>query len=134
MPGEPQFGQRRSMARSSMVAAEGRAGVISAIYPDVYVPIEPKGRSSRWRVLVALGVALLLAVLALVALLPTWSMAVLPLVLASSELSPALALVAALWLVVARRLLADQPGPRRLVSWLLVLALLVALRPLAEVG
>lgn len=117
-----------------MVAAEGRAGVIRAIYLDVHVPIQPKGPPTRRRLLVALGVALLLAGLTLVAVLPTWSMAMLPFVLASSELSPALALLVALWFVVARRLLATQPGPRRLVTGVLVLAGLVALRPLAEAG
>src|SRR5437764_4985875 len=107
------------MARSTIVAAEGRAGVITAIYPGKHVAIDPKRHPSRWRTLIAVGLAVLLTVLALVALLPSWSMAVLPLVLASSELSPALALFAALWLLVARRLLAAQPGPRLVVTWLL---------------
>jgi acetyl esterase/lipase len=83
------------------------------------------------RTAVAFGVALLLAGLAIVSILPAWSMMVLPLRLASSELSPALALAAAIWLPVSSRLLAMRPAQERLATRVLVVVMVVALWPLA---
>jgi acetyl esterase/lipase len=82
---------------------------------------------------VALGVSLLFAALALLRLLPAWSMGAFPFVLAARELSPAIALLALLWIPVARWLLA--PGVRRTAVMLVLLgATLVAVWPLAQVG
>ena len=60
---------------------------------------------------ITLGVALLLVLLAALSVLPAWSMLVLPLVLVSRELSPILALLALLWIPVARLTLGRlRPG------------------------
>lgn len=81
----------------------------------------------------ALGVALLLVLLALLRLLPAWSMAAFPFVLAARELSPAIALLSLLWIPAARRLLA--PNVRRTAVMLALLgATLIAVWPLAQVG
>jgi len=66
-----------------------------------------------------------------VSVLPAWSMTALPLRLATSELSPLLALAAAVWLLVASRLLAMRASQARLATRLLVVVMAVALWPLA---
>ena len=80
----------------------------------------------------ALGVSVVILALAVVGMLPAWSMPALPVVLAASELSPVLALVALLWLPVAGRLLAPSPRWRRVAHVMLLLAAVIALRPLTQ--
>lgn len=61
-----------------------------------------------------LGVSGVIVALVVVGTLPAWSMAALPVVLASSELSPVLALLALLWLPITARLFAPtSPLPIR---------------------
>jgi acetyl esterase/lipase len=121
------------LARSTLRPSPQRRVSLGA-FPWLIVPSRSKDplapRSGR--IAVVLGVALLLAALAIVGVLPALSMPMLPLVLASSELSPALGLLAFAWLIVARRLLATPTRSRDLATALLALTALVTLRPLAE--
>lgn len=79
-----------------------------------------------------LGMSVVIFALVAVGTLPAWSMPALPVVLAASELSPVLALVALLWFPVAGRLLAPSPRWRRVAHVVLLLAAAIALRPLVQ--
>lgn len=81
--------------------------------------------------LVAAG-TVALVVLAALTVLPVWAMFALPLVLAATELSPAVTLLALLWLAVSWWLLARHPLWRALVVLVLLGVAALCLRPVVQ--
>ncbi|MEO6527269.1 MAG: alpha/beta hydrolase [Gemmatimonadaceae bacterium] len=79
-----------------------------------------------------LGVSLLLALLAVISVMPAWSMSMLPFVLATSELSPLLAVLTLVWLLVSRRFLARHRAWRAAVTVALLGTSVLTLRPLVQ--
>jgi len=82
--------------------------------------------------LVAVIGAVVPIALVLLGTLPVWTMAMLPVVLAASELSPVVALLSVIWLAASWWLLARRGVARAVVALLLLGAALVALRPLRQ--
>ncbi|HEV7990181.1 MAG TPA: alpha/beta hydrolase [Gemmatimonadaceae bacterium] len=82
--------------------------------------------------LLALGGSLAIVVLAALRVMPVWTMPALPVALATSELSPAIALVALIWLALSLWLLAHRPVWRAIVAVVLLGTALFSLRPLLQ--
>jgi acetyl esterase/lipase len=87
------------------------------------------GRSHE--LLVAAG-TLALVVLATLSVLPAWAMYALPMVLAASELSPAIALLALIWLALSWWLLARRGAWRAITVVVLLGVASLCLRPLFQ--
>ena len=82
--------------------------------------------------LLAVGGSVVIAAMATSSVLPAWTMSALPLVLATSELSPVIALLALLWLALSWWLLARRAMLRAIVMVTLLASALVTLRPLRQ--
>jgi acetyl esterase/lipase len=89
-------------------------------------------RPSRARWLLAIAGTAALVVIAALSMLPVWSMLMLPLVLAATELSPLVALLALLWLASSWWLLAGRPLARALVAVVLLGVTALSLRPIVQ--
>ncbi|MEO8564536.1 MAG: alpha/beta hydrolase [bacterium] len=83
-------------------------------------------------VALAVGVAVVLVALAALRVLPVWTMPALPWVLAASELSPVVALLALIWLAIVQWLLTRHGLWRVLVSVALIGAAFSSVRPLLQ--
>jgi acetyl esterase/lipase len=83
-------------------------------------------------VIIALGGTVTLVVLSAASIVPPASMSMLPLSLATSELSPVLAFVILIWIVLARRQLAERTGQRTVATVVLLAAAFVTLRPATQ--
>jgi len=82
--------------------------------------------------LVALAGTALLVGLAIVSVMPAWTMFALPFVLAASELSPGLLVVTLAWIAVSRWLLATRPTMRIVTTVALTIAAMILARPLLQ--
>jgi acetyl esterase/lipase len=97
---------------------------MSAPEPDRTTPTVPART-------LAIGGTTLLVLLAVMTLVPTWSMSVLPLVLAARELSPVIGLGALIWILVSRWLFGRWHTPLTLT---LLCAAVVCARPITQTG
>lgn len=86
----------------------------------------------RMAVVVALVVAVTLALLSLMVLVPPFTMALFPLAVGASEYSPFLVLLDLLWCLPANRLLAGRRRLRFATLALLIVAACIAVRPLTQ--
>lgn len=82
--------------------------------------------------IIALAGAAVLLTLSVMIVVPTYSMAIFPLVVGATELSPILVLADLVWCLVANRMLRGRNAVRRATIVLLVAAALVAVRPLTQ--
>jgi acetyl esterase/lipase len=80
----------------------------------------------------ALAGTVALALLAALSVMPVWTMPALPVVLATSELSPAIALLALVWLTLSMWLLGGRNLLRAIVAVVLLGTALICLRPLLQ--
>ncbi|MEP6620134.1 MAG: alpha/beta hydrolase, partial [bacterium] len=81
---------------------------------------------------VALVVAIALVVLSAMVLVPPFNMAMYPVVIAATEMSPILVLLDLIWCLAANRMLRGYPVLRPVVMVFLIVAAIVAIRPLTQ--
>lgn len=95
--------------------------------------IRPKQRASLGvGVAVAVAVAAMLVLLSLMVVIPPFTMALFPLVIGATEMSPFLVLLDLLWCLPANRLLRGRSGLRWTTIALLVISACIAVWPLTQ--
>ena len=96
------------------------------------IPEAQPNRRGRFSLVLALVVAAVLALLSAAVMVPPESMALFPLVIGASEMSPFLVLLDLLWCLAAFRLLRGRPNLRSATIVILVLSGIIAVRPLTR--
>ena len=95
-------------------------------------PLNHRGSRATVRTTIAVGVAGVLLLLSAMVIIPPTSMAVFPLAVGATEMSPFLVLLNLLWCIAVNRLLRVRRALRYTTIVLLVVAGVVAVRPLTQ--